>query len=267
MLSIEDLYKEIGKNIYIYPLEDIRILGNSIDLTASVYAWTTDGKYIFDEEKNAIIVPPHKTVCILTQEAVYVTSKIGGTYHSRVTLAKMGFGHIGTMLDPEYIGQSLIILHNTTDKEQIIKHKDRIVSLVFHYLHTPILVQSHNASPGHKEKLSSFNNFEKYNQWAEGNRWAFEKRELVDRFMTSEGYKEFKKKHKTDQWKWNSRLKNSLNNLKKNLKKYFILIIIFIIPYIIISNVLSLEVSDKVTIIGIIIAGLVGSISSDLNRG
>lgn len=265
MLSIEDFYKEIGRNIYIYPLKDMKILGNSVDLTASEFAWTTDGKYIYNEEEKVIKVPAHKTACILTREAIYVTSKIGGTYHSRVTLAKRGFGHVGTMLDPEYIGQSLIILHNTTDKEQTIQYGERIVSVVFYYLHTPILTKSHNSSPGHRDKMASFEKIDKYNQWCDDNRWASEKRELVYIFKQSDEYKELKEKRKIDRQQWGGRISRVLYN--KRLKSYGILFLVCVIIYGGCNLVLSgMGVSDKANLIGVLLAGVIGSIYSDWGR-
>lgn len=193
MLSKEDYNKEIGKNIFIYPLDHVRILGNSIDLTASEFAWTSDGKYIYDSATETIKVPPHETACVLTREAIYVKSNIGGTYHSRVSMARKGFSHLGTMLDPEYFGQSLIILHNITDKllEIDVKNHERIVSIIFYYLKTPILIESHKPNPGHFDKIEHFENYEAYRMWNENNRWATERRELVNTFLQSEEYKKF----------------------------------------------------------------------------
>lgn len=38
VLSIEDIKKEIGKNIFIWPFNEDNIKGNSINLTASKFA-------------------------------------------------------------------------------------------------------------------------------------------------------------------------------------------------------------------------------------
>lgn len=262
MLSIEDIYKEIGKNIFIYPLKNVRILGNSVDLTASEFAWSMDGKYIYDEDLGKIKVPAHKTACILTREAIYVTSKIGGTYHSRVTLAKRGFGHIGTMLDPEYIGQSLIILHNTTDEEQVIDYGERIVSLVFYYLNKPILTQSHNATPGHLDKMTNFEKIDKYERWHEANRWASETRELVDTFLRSDDFKRLKEKRKTDlkQWDVISRY------YKKYIIKYVIIFAVCIGIWFVIDLIFpGMNNSDKVYTVGIMFTAILTSIISDID--
>lgn len=267
MLSREDINKELGKNIFIYPLKDVRILGNSIDLTASTFAWTSDGEYIYDEAKEEIIVPPHKTACILTQEAIYVTAKIGGTYHSRVSIAKKGFGHIGTTLDPKYIGQSLIILHNHTNQTQIIKHKERIVSIIFHYLNTPILEKSHNSSPGHSVKLATYQQFDKYSQWCEANRWALEERELVYKFESSEDYAELKKKQKADDKYWKKPKQKFFSFLKGFAKKYGIIILLISILFLLLQKFLpSWDTSSKITFIGTLLAVILASIFTDWKK-
>lgn len=268
MLSIEDFYKEIGKNIFIYPLKNVRILGNSIDLTASRFAWTSTGKYIFNDQTKEIIVPPHETACVLTQEAIYVTEKIGGTYHSRVTLAQRGFGHIGTMLDPKYVGQSLILLHNTTNRELKISYGERIVSIVFHYLNTPILTKSHNASPAHVEKITGFERFDEYKRWYEKNRWAFEERELVDHFLTSQEYEDLQKKEATDQETWNNTPQKVKCFVKRKGKKYVILICVCIVLYLSTSLIFSrMQLSDRIDLISVLIAAIIGCLSSDLTQG
>ena len=172
MLSIEDIYREIGKNIYICPLDTSNFRDNSIDLTASEFAWTNDGIYIFNEQTRTIVVPRHKTACILTKETIYVSEKIGGTYHSRVSLVKRGFGHIGTMLDPKYCGHSLIMLHNTTDDDLELKEGERLVSLVFYYLSTPILEKTLSTPPSHSSKVAMMDKENRYQNWCDKNQWA-----------------------------------------------------------------------------------------------
>lgn len=172
MLSIEDIYREIGKNIFICPIDTNNFRDNSIDLTASSFAWTNDGKYIYDETTNKITVPPRETACILTNESIYVSAKIGGTYHSRVSLVKMGFGHISTTLDPKYCGQSLIVLHNCTDKALTLNKGDRIVSLMFYYLSTPICEEILSTPPSHIDKISKLDTNGLYSAWKDSNPWA-----------------------------------------------------------------------------------------------
>lgn len=61
-------------------------------------------------------VEPNDTVLILTQEAVWVSNNIAGTFHSKVGIVSIGFGHISTTLDPNWEGPLLISLNNPTKK-------------------------------------------------------------------------------------------------------------------------------------------------------
>ena len=47
MLSIVDIKRELGKNIYIFPLDISSIKANSIDLHASQYAWSMQTKNLY----------------------------------------------------------------------------------------------------------------------------------------------------------------------------------------------------------------------------
>ena len=182
MLSKIDIYRELGRNIYLYPLKTENIRDNSIDLTASELAWTSDKQYIYSDDGGKIIVPPHKTACILTEEAIYVSKKIGGTFHSRVSLSRQGFGHIGTMIDPEFFGRLLIMLHNISDTELIIKKGQSIVSLVFYHLETPIKESSANFSPGNTDIVSGLDNTGRYDEWRRKNQWIDSKQGIIDQF-------------------------------------------------------------------------------------
>lgn len=183
MLSYIDIYRELGKNIYLYPLKTDNIRDNSIDLTASDLAWTSDKKYIYsDDNGGTITVPPHATACILTEEAIYVSKKIGGTFHSRVWLSRAGFGHIGTMMDPEFFGRLLIMLHNITDSDLIIKKGQSIVSLVFYHLETPIKESNANFSPGNTDIVSGLDNTGKYDEWRRRNQWIDSKQGIIEHF-------------------------------------------------------------------------------------
>ncbi|MBR1854800.1 MAG: hypothetical protein IJ794_16925 [Lachnospiraceae bacterium] len=271
MLSKEDYSREIGKNIFIYPLEHVRILGNSIDLTASRFAWTANGKYIYNESSGLIEVPPHETACIITNEALYVKAKIGGTYHSRVSIAQKGFSHIGTMLDPEFFGQSLIILHNTTAKVLTINVKDheRIVSVIFYYLETPILVESHKPNPGHIDKLNNYERIDEYIKWRDQHRWATEKRELVDTFITSEEFKKYEERKKRDEQEWGNtftRFKKGIERyLKSNIASYIILLVIcFIIFKVCTYFFPQMDDNTKAMYIATVIVVLINQISIDL---
>lgn len=137
LLSDNDIKRELikGENIMIYPLHIRNIKGSSINLTASKYAWkVSDGETAIKEDK--IIIPPHDTVCIYTQESIWVSRRISGTYHSKVSQVSSGLGHIATTLDPQWYGLSLIAVPNHSSQPIEVKVGSTFVSVMFNYLKT-----------------------------------------------------------------------------------------------------------------------------------
>lgn len=195
MLSYHDLGKELGKNIYVYPLKENNVKGNTIDFTASTFAFSPDGVCLYDEEKKKIVIPKHTTACIITNEALYLSGKIGGSCHSRVRLTQKGIGHLGTTLDPFYCGQLLVILHNTTENQILIDENERIISLMFYYLKSPIFEDTHTWAPTHLDKITGVTKDE-YRKWLEANPWANGKDILISNCINSKEYREFKKNYK-----------------------------------------------------------------------
>ena len=131
-LSDKKIRKLLGVHIFIYPFENKNLQAASYDLTASKCAFIVED----DEQKlivkdDYIIIPQHKTAIIETNESIYVSKYIAGTYHSLVGLTNRGIGDIGTTLDPNYFGVSVISLHNTTDKDIKIRVGEAIASIVF----------------------------------------------------------------------------------------------------------------------------------------
>ena len=133
MLSNVDIIKELNKNIFIYPLHIKNVKGSSINLVASKNAWSLNTRQSI-VDGGYITIPPLDTALIMTEEVLHVSSKIGGLYHSKVTLVSNGMGHIGTTLEPEWYGKSLIAVHNLSKAPYIIKVGDTFVSLTLYYL-------------------------------------------------------------------------------------------------------------------------------------
>lgn len=272
MLSIVDIKRELGKNIYIYPLTINAIKSNSIDLHASKFAWSvTTRKSLFDG-MNKIIIPPHDTALIYSQEAIYVSNKIGGTYHSKVRLVSQGLGHIGTSLDAQYVGLSIIAVHNITDEPKEICVGNEFVTIVFYYLHSEDYVDtvSHDNPPGHPILLTNFENKEEFLNWEESNRWCRSKSDLFIAMKESEAYKECKKQFNIEQANFN----------RKYVRKKTIKYVLIIILWLLISAVLSIpayfvEVEHVTSICAVLVekmslpvitAIIVPNIISDMKR-
>lgn len=139
VLSDKNIKKLLGYHIFIYPFREENLKPSSYNLTASKFAFVIEKEG--DEEKqkliikdNKIIIPPHKTAIIETEESIYVSKWITGSYHSKVKMVNKGLGHIGTTLDPCFFGVSAIAMTNHTDEEIKINVGDSIVTLMFYSL-------------------------------------------------------------------------------------------------------------------------------------
>jgi len=157
LLSDVDIKREIGNNILIYPYKNKNLKGASYNLTPSQLAWDLKTKAtIYDPSTKTIVIHPRRTALIETFETVWVSPKIAGTYHSRVSQVSQGAGHIGTTVDPNYIGPSLISVHNHNDTEpiQLVVGEDSLVTLAFQYVHTDSSIEQHANYPGRIEILN-----------------------------------------------------------------------------------------------------------------
>jgi deoxycytidine triphosphate deaminase len=146
VLSNVDLEKELfkGKNIRIYPLKMDNIKGSTYNFTASEYAWSISTKKSL-VQNGQIIIPPNDSALIATKEVIWTSSKIAGSYHSKVSIVSKGGGHIGTTLDPEWIGHSLITVHNHHPKNPlVIGINDTFVSIMFYYLNRKSTIEQTN---------------------------------------------------------------------------------------------------------------------------
>lgn len=138
LLSNNDIKRELikRKNIGIHPLMTENIKGSSINLTASSHAWDVESQKSVVNGKKINIVA-NSTVAIFTREAVWVSRRIGGTYHPRVSLVAKGLSNISTTLDPQWYGLSLVTITNNSKKNIDIRVGEAFVSVMFYYLKTP----------------------------------------------------------------------------------------------------------------------------------
>ena len=78
--------KELGENIYLYPLTPSSIRGCSLDLRASEFGWSLKTNSRLKIDQGCLILNSNDTALIYTKESIYVSNRIGGTYHSKVGL-------------------------------------------------------------------------------------------------------------------------------------------------------------------------------------
>lgn len=166
ILSNIDISKELGKNILIYPFLKTNLKGASYNLTASKLAWDLEKKKsIYSECTGEITIAKNSTALIQTNEVIWVSSKVAGTYHSKVGLVSKGLSHISTTLDPEYIGSSLITVHNYSNEDiNLIAEKETFVTLILYFTTTASSVKTGNL-PGKTDVLQKFHLTREEKNW------------------------------------------------------------------------------------------------------
>lgn len=134
MLSTTSIASELGKNIIIYPFKEKLLKGIGYNLTVSPYGWSlrTKNRLTLNPEKTHFIIEAGDTALIQTNETVWSSKKIGGTFQSKVDRMSEGFSAISTTLDPGWIGNLLIAITNMTNSSIKLRIDDSFVTLIFH---------------------------------------------------------------------------------------------------------------------------------------
>lgn len=268
MLSIIDIQKELSKGINLIPFREKNIKENSVNLSASCYAWTMSNgsvlrngeRWILNTDNNErkctvenfklvkgksavyekngkkeIILLPFSTTLIETEEVLGIGNNIGGTYHSKVGLVSQGLGHIGTMLGPNFSGHSLVAIHNVSIEVLTIEVGETFVSIVFNYLTTPI-VTNNATKNGHLEKLSEL-----------GVQLNSKEREALDEDWKSSTIRvreKLKEDIKFKQYQ-NTLKRKKYEKLKKYVNKNNIIITLVIIAFIAVFYLMASVIDSK----------------------
>ncbi|AFM27811.1 dCTP deaminase [Desulfomonile tiedjei] len=131
LLTDTSIARLLGKDIIIEPFSENCLMPMGYDLRVGDFVYALDMR-LLRPENGVYTLPPRSTIQILTKESVWVSSRIGGTLHSRVSLVSKGLSHISTTVDPGWTGPLLITLRNTLDREFKLKKDDRLVTMVLY---------------------------------------------------------------------------------------------------------------------------------------
>lgn len=171
--------------------EDIVICGYSENNLTDIGYNLTPTEFIFSVNKGSLVdvqnennekycfVPANDTVLILTREAVWVSEKMAGTFHSKVKLVSNGFGHVSTTLDANWEGPLLISLNNPTSKPiKLIIAEDKgngikytsFVTLILYKMITPTK-KPHDNPPCRLDILKEKLRKPKFLDWSSTDYW------------------------------------------------------------------------------------------------
>lgn len=138
-------------------------------------------------------IKPSETVLILTRETIWVSSFIGGTFHSKVSLVTKGLGHVSTTLDPGWCGQLLVPLNNPMKKEiKIVIARDVNNKRVYETFITMLLFWTKEAALGEKmdNKASRIELLEEILEKKKNNKDAMHLKKFIDKIKNNITYTE-----------------------------------------------------------------------------
>lgn len=270
MLSKEDILKELGHNLYIFPFDkdNLWVHDASIDLTISEYAWSVrKNATAYNKEKNSITIEANDTVFAYSKEAIHITNKLAGIFTSMVSKCVDGLNPISTNLDPNYIGFMLIVLKNTTEKEINIPLGSPFVSLQLFYLHTPVCINESQVIANHETMIRNLfpkdSDLQKFINYCGREKWPKYRRDLIAKYNNSD-LKKTIKEYVRDQTKSFSllyRIKNS------RVTRYIVLLLFVALVYVIlelVGPIIKVEITEFTKIIFSFLFALIGN---DLMKG
>ncbi len=136
VLTDVDIIKALGKDIVIEPFTPDFLTPVGYDFSVGDFVYSLEDG-LLEPRNDCYILPAKSTVQILTKESLWVSGRIAGTFHSKVSLVSKGLSHISTTLDPGWYGPMLISMRNNTNKGFPLKVGSTFVTLVFFKVQTP----------------------------------------------------------------------------------------------------------------------------------
>lgn len=152
MLSDVDITKLLNKEIVVHPYNEENLTPLGYNLTPSDFVFSVSTKELINDEDGYYSIKPNDTVLVLTEESVWVSKRIAGTFHSKVGVVSSGFGHISTTLDPNWSGPLLISLNNPTNMTLKLPKNKTFITLIFYTLNT-ISKKDHDNNPSRTDIL------------------------------------------------------------------------------------------------------------------
>ncbi len=116
MLSDVNILKHINKDFIIDPFNANRVNPIGYDLSIGGLLFSKKNGLLTPVDGNYLI-EANDTIHILTKESLWLSSRIAGTIHPRVSNVTRGFSHISTTVDPGWIGPLLVTMTNLMDEQ------------------------------------------------------------------------------------------------------------------------------------------------------
>ncbi len=137
LMTDVDIHRALGKDIVIEPFSPQSLTPVGYDFTVGDFFFSWEHGLLQPNADGDYDLPPKSTIQILTKESLWVSGRVGGTLHSKVSLVSKGLSHISTTLDPGWYGPLLITIHNNRDQPILLHGDETFFTLVFQKVNTP----------------------------------------------------------------------------------------------------------------------------------
>lgn len=198
MLSLQVITRKLGKDILVYPFDEKKLKGVGYNLSVGSFGWSLKHKEMLknSSDNKYFKVEAGDTALIMTKETIWVSKRIGGTFHSKVDRVSEGFSSVSTTLDPEWIGPLLIAMTNLSGNTIELRKDDSISTLIFYNIEKSRIPLTQNLS-GRIDRLNALRiHIEK-----EASEWLDEEfrknsHALKEKILSEKVYDGIKKKYK-----------------------------------------------------------------------
>ena len=239
LLTDKDITKLLGKDIVIDNFDKDMLTPVGYDFRVGDFVYSLDQCKLIEPVNGHYVLPPENTILILTRESLWVSKRIGGLFHSKVSLVTQGLSHIATTLDPNWFGPLLITFRNNNKTSFELPENAAFVTLVMFKVATPTETP-HKKDPSRKTLLWAIMKRSPPNQTVDQlNAQISEYVDKVSKAFTPEAQAHFQEL--VDQAKANSskiakiKLTNIWGNLRRNTETviaYFLIVLIVSLPLI-----------------------------------
>jgi deoxycytidine triphosphate deaminase len=201
ILSEREIISELGRGILFYPLKENSIKPCSLCLTASEYAYAIRRQKCLevkqDKQGKFFLLPPNDTILIWTDESIWLSQYFCATLHSRVEIVSLGIGHIGTRINPSWIGVLCIPFNNYFNKPvriDIQNSQKPIAYLIIHKLRNKSSTTSNIDRSGRLDIIALKPKSDKIIKWLVNpeNLWMTDREKLKQVLEKTKQYKEIK---------------------------------------------------------------------------
>ena len=132
--SNKDLKRNINKkDIVICPLAEASItpLGYDISIGEIITLSSESGNKLV-KANGKIEIPAKSLNIVIAKEFIWLSGNVVDTLHSRGTLACKGIFTNSTNVDPNFGGQMVMSIYNTTDRTVLLDEDAPFITLIFH---------------------------------------------------------------------------------------------------------------------------------------